>query len=218
MTGHAHGFVPQTLADLGIVGLAVTTLLLLAWLIAAARATALYPRRLPFRRGDDQPLPRRDWTGERIALVALALMAVVFGLQSAIDWTWFVPGPAAMALVAAGFVAGRGPAGAAADTALDRTRAPLTEPAPPRLLLAAGVLLTALLAAWAIWQPEAGDRATGRAVDAVRPGPARRRHGRDRGRSRRQPAQRRAAARERRQSRPGRGASRTPRRRSRRRC
>ena len=41
--------------------------------------------------------------------MALALVAVVFGLQSAIDWTWFVPGPMAMTLVAAGFVAGRGP-------------------------------------------------------------------------------------------------------------
>ncbi len=32
VTRHAHGFVPQTLADLGIVGVAVTTALLLAWL------------------------------------------------------------------------------------------------------------------------------------------------------------------------------------------
>jgi tetratricopeptide (TPR) repeat protein len=145
------------MADLGIVGLVVAALLLGAWLVAAARATALVPRRLPFRRGESPS--RRDWTGERIALVALALIAVVFGLQSAIDWTWFVPGPTAMALVAAGFVAGRGPAGAPADL-----REPLTRPSPPRLLAAAGALLAALLAAWAIWQPEAGDRATGSAL------------------------------------------------------
>ncbi|MBA3264471.1 MAG: O-antigen ligase family protein, partial [Thermoleophilaceae bacterium] len=51
VTRHAHGFVPQTLADLGIVGVALTTALLLAWLVAVARATGLHPRRLPFRRG-----------------------------------------------------------------------------------------------------------------------------------------------------------------------
>jgi O-Antigen ligase len=161
VTRHAHGFVPQTLADLGIAGVVVTTALLLAWLVAAGRATALHPRRLPFRRDDDAPLPRRDWTGERVALVALSLMAVVFGLQSAIDWTWFVPGPTAMALVAAGFVAGRGPAAAVeAGPATFELREPLRRPSPPRLLAAAGVLVAALLVAWAIWQPEAADRKT----------------------------------------------------------
>ncbi len=37
-TRHAHGFVPQTLADLGIVGVALTTALLLAWLVGRASA------------------------------------------------------------------------------------------------------------------------------------------------------------------------------------
>jgi O-antigen ligase/polysaccharide polymerase Wzy-like membrane protein len=166
VTRHAHGFVPQTLADLGIVGLALTSLLLLAWLVAAARATALHPRRLPFRRGQAEPLPRRDWTPDRTAVVALVLSAVVFGLQSAIDWTWFVPGPAAMALVAAGFVAGRGPAAALPEgsaAALD-LREPLRNPSPPRLLTASAVLLAALLTSWAIWQPEAADRQTSDAI------------------------------------------------------
>jgi O-Antigen ligase len=166
VTKHAHGFVPQTLADLGIVGVALTTLLLVAWLVAAARATALHPRRLPFRRGKAEPLPRRDWNPDRTAVVALALIAVVFGLQSTIDWTWFVPGPAAMALVAAGFVAGRGPAAALPEgpaAAIDLRR-PFRDPSPPRLLAAAAVLLTALLTTWAIWQPEAADRTTSDAI------------------------------------------------------
>jgi len=158
VTRHAHGFVPQTFADLGIVGLVVTGALLLAWLLAAARSTALHPRRLPFARDDGSPLPRRDWTGDRAALVALGLIAIVFGLQSAIDWTWFVPGPAAMALVAAGFVAGRGPADA------QLAPEPLRSPAPPRLFAASAVLLAALLTAWAIWQPEVSERATDEAV------------------------------------------------------
>jgi hypothetical protein len=165
VTKHAHGFVPQTLADLGIAGVALTTALLLAWLVAAARATSLHPRRLPFRRGDGEPLPRRDWNADRTAVVALGLIAIVFGLQSAIDWTWFVPGPAAMALVAAGFLAGRGPASALPEgrSTVD-LREPLRNPAPVRLLAAASVLLAALLTAWAIWQPEAADRETSDAL------------------------------------------------------
>jgi O-Antigen ligase len=165
VTRHAHGFVPQTIADLGLIGLTITTLLLVAWLVAGLRTTALYPQRLPFRRGDREPPPRRDWTADRAALVALGLMAVVFGLQSAIDWTWFVPGPAAMALVAAGFVAGRGPAAALPENAAVDLREPLRTPSPPRLLAASAVLLAALLTAWAIWQPLAADRQTSDALE-----------------------------------------------------
>ena len=160
VTRHAHGFVPQTLADLGIVGVVLTTALLLAWLLAAARATGLYPRRLPFGRTDGAPAPRRDWDDGRMALVATALIAIVFGLQSVIDWTWFVPGPTAMALVAAGFVAGRAPFGAPAAVAAEQPRAT----GPTRLLAASGVLVAAVLLAWAIWQPEASDRATSDAL------------------------------------------------------
>jgi hypothetical protein len=90
---------------------------------------------------------------------------VVFGLQSAIDWTWFVPGPAAMALVAAGFVAGRGPAAALPERpgSIDLRRS-LRQPSRPRVLAAAGVLVTAVLVVWAIWQPEAADRRTSDAL------------------------------------------------------
>jgi tetratricopeptide (TPR) repeat protein len=141
------------MADLGIVGVVVTSALLIAWLIAAARATGLHPRRLP---------GRRDWSGDRIALVAVTLMAVVFGLQSAIDWTWFVPGPTAMALVAAGFVAGRAPLGAPQPAAAFPSE-PLAF-SPERLLAASAVLIVAVLTAWAVWQPEAADRQTGDAL------------------------------------------------------
>jgi tetratricopeptide (TPR) repeat protein len=154
VTKHAHGYVVQTLADLGLAGVALSAALLVAWLVAAARATALFPAR--FARGD--PPPRRDWTGNRIALVALVLIAVVFGVQSTIDWTWFVPGPAAMAFVAAGFAAGHGPFAATGELVLER-------PGRGRIAIAAGVVVAALLAAWAIWQPEAASRATGEALE-----------------------------------------------------
>jgi hypothetical protein len=174
VTRHAHGFVPQTLADLGLVGVGLTTALLLAWIVAALRASGLHPRRLPFRRDDAPPPARRDWDGERAAIVALSLVAVAFGLQSAIDWTWFVPGPAAMALVAAGFVAGRGPvtAVAADGGTVDLPAAQgsgwrLPRPSRERIAAAAGVGLTALILVWAIWQPEASDRKTNRALELI---------------------------------------------------
>jgi O-Antigen ligase/Tetratricopeptide repeat len=168
VTKHAHGFVPQTLADLGIVGVGLTTLLLLAWIVAMLRTTSLLPRRvpfaerLPFARAGGDPPPRRDWDGDRVALVALSLVAIAFGLQSIIDWTWFINGPATMALVAAGFVAGRGPQAALAGV----PPAPLgSRPETGRIVAAAGVGLTAIVLAWAIWQPEASDRSTGSALE-----------------------------------------------------
>ena len=115
------------------------------------------PAAVPAEHGD--PPPRRDWDGDRIALVAATLIAVVFGLQSAIDWTWFVPGPTAMALVAAGFVAGRAPARPPSPSKR-RARAA----SPTRLRGRAACSLAAVLIAWAIWQPEAADRATGEAI------------------------------------------------------
>jgi hypothetical protein len=97
---HAHGYLHQTAADLGIAGLAVSLALLIAWLVAARRATGLLYRRE--RRV-------REFTPERVGVVALALCALVFGLHSVVDWVWYVPGPAAMAMLAAGFVVGRRP-------------------------------------------------------------------------------------------------------------
>jgi hypothetical protein len=152
---HAHGFVVQTLADLGIAGMAVALALLAAWLAAAARTTGLVPRRLP----------RRDWDEERIAFVALTLVAVTFGLQSAIDWTWFVPGPTAMALVAAGFVAGRGPLPAVGGRAAAAAQPPGPSARTGRAVATAAVALAALLVAWAVWQPEAASRMTADAHD-----------------------------------------------------
>ena len=40
---------------------------------------------------------------------AMAAVVVIFGVHSAIDWTWFVPGNVVPALLCAGWVVGRGP-------------------------------------------------------------------------------------------------------------
>jgi hypothetical protein len=164
VTRHAHGWIPQTAADLGILGLLVTTALGLAWLLAALSGTNLMPRRLmrAARDPDDrEPLPRRDWDDARIAIVAVAIVPLVFAVQSMLDWTWFIPEPAAMALVAAGFVAGRDPSWAREASPAEPIR---WRPEPKRIVAAVIALLTAGLLAWAIWLPEASDRATNDAL------------------------------------------------------
>lgn len=145
---HAHGFLAQTMADLGLAGLAVALALLAAWLASAARATGLLPR----------GRPRAEWTAERVAVTALALCVLVFGLHSLVDWTWFVPGPSAAAVAAAGFVAGRGPLGAPPE------RVRRTSITGPHLLPVVAVLVTTALCAWAVWQPERAARANDRAL------------------------------------------------------
>ena len=70
-----------------------------------------------------------------------------FGIQSATDWTWFVPGLTFAALLAAGFVAGRGP--------LTGSRRPAaSRPHVGAGLACASVLALALICGWSIWQPE----------------------------------------------------------------
>jgi len=157
---HAHGFFAQTLADLGLIGVILALGLLGAWAAAAVRTLGLVPRRRQ----------RPEWSDDRVALAALALCALAFGLHSAIDWTWSIPGTAVAALVAAGFVAGRGPVPVATASAAAKP-----EPSRPsadgldrgRALAAAVVLVTTLLCCWAIWQPQSAARANERALDSL---------------------------------------------------
>ena len=94
----AHGFLVQTAADLGVVGLAVTLALLAAWLAGTWRATGPW-------RGPQRP----EWSDERFGMLALAAVVVVFGVNSLVDWTWLIPGTVVPALFAAGWLAARGP-------------------------------------------------------------------------------------------------------------
>ncbi|HWH44501.1 MAG TPA: O-antigen ligase family protein [Thermoleophilaceae bacterium] len=148
---HAHGFVAQTGADLGLLGLFAILALAAAWLAAAARTVGA-------KRGGH----RLPFDSERAGLVALALAALVFGLQSAIDWTWSVPGPTVMALVAGGFVAARGPLPSLGAAPPEKPR--WKRPAGERIVLAAGVGLLALTCVWSAVQPERADDASNRAL------------------------------------------------------
>ncbi len=112
----AHGYIVQTLADLGIVGLAITLMLLIAWMAAAGRPTHPFNRRWMAQRSP----PSIGWrsapaayTPERIGMLTMLCIIVVFGVHSFADWTWYVPGDACVALLCAGWLAGRGqlPAG-----------------------------------------------------------------------------------------------------------
>jgi hypothetical protein len=115
---HAHGFVVQTLADLGAIGLALALGLLFTWMAAAGRATHPFDRRwthwrawLEIRAGA-RPGWRRSpqpYTPERIGMLSMLCLVVVFGVHSLVDWTWYVPGDAFVALLCAGWLAGRGP-------------------------------------------------------------------------------------------------------------
>jgi O-antigen ligase len=157
----AHGFVPQTLSDLGLLGGAAVFLLLVGWLVAAARTIGL-PRP---RWGQPTTTAPPPWTDDRAALAGLALAAVVYGVQSATDWTWFVPGLTAIALVAAGFVAGRGPLAHGAPSGGESRGPDRRRPAPASLVACVAVALIALACGWAIWQPVAADRALARSYD-----------------------------------------------------
>lgn len=139
---HAHGFAVQTLADLGIVGLALALLALGAWVWAATRATGLRER----DRG-------RRYGPERIGLLTMMAIVVVYGVHSFIDWTWFIPGCTVIALLCAGWVAGRGPLRQPpADLPpLRGPRAWLRDRAAIAMALLA--IVTAAGVAWAVWQP-----------------------------------------------------------------
>ncbi|HTD58596.1 MAG TPA: O-antigen ligase family protein, partial [Solirubrobacteraceae bacterium] len=211
----AHGYVVQTLADLGIVGLAVTLALLIAWMAAAGLPTHPFNRRWtvgppltgdkpphagdkpphagdePPHAGDEPPhAGDKRWVGahsipgwrrvplaytpERIGMLTMLCVVLVFGVHSFADWTWYVPGNALVALLCAGWLAGRGslptgnlapPAGSpTAAIAAHPSAAPLRVPTaaelgPVRVAIAIAVVAGALLAAWTEWQPQ-------RSVDA----------------------------------------------------
>ncbi len=163
---HAHGYVPQTMSDLGWIGLGISLLTLFAWLAAAARATGLRRR--------DRGLPFDD---RRVADLGVLAVVLAFGLHSALDWTWFVPANAIPALLAAGWLAGRVPLGRRLRFAAPEPaeRAGAGNPWQRSLAFARGrrfatgavLLLVAicLAAAWTAYQPVRSVHASDEAFD-----------------------------------------------------
>jgi hypothetical protein len=199
---HAHGFVVQTLADLGIAGLVLVLALLLAWMAAAGRATHPFNRRWSrwqawrrLRAGPAEERPgwralapgeSRAYTAERIGLLSMLCLVIVFGVHSLIDWTWYVPGNACVALLCAGWLAGRGPlaAGVASRAAHSRPEAAGAALSPRERLaswgrrvgpvrggLAATAVAVALLASWAEWQPQRSEDARQEALNLLAQNP-----------------------------------------------
>jgi hypothetical protein len=148
---HAHGYVVQVLADRGLVGLLLSLAALIALGIAIARAT----RRTPT-------------TPERVGLLTLTAMIVVFGVHSFVDWTWFIPGVAFPVLLAGGWLAGRGrpaapPPGVPGLWA--QLRAAFQSRA--RVFAAVGAVALALAAAFAAAQPQRAVSASDDALDSL---------------------------------------------------
>ncbi|MEA2371144.1 MAG: hypothetical protein QOH12_1538 [Solirubrobacteraceae bacterium] len=207
---NAHGYVVQTLADLGILGMAISLLLCAAWVLAAIRTVggartagaargaggaggagvagaaggrgfgrgrrgrALGGGRLARGQrgtgtvGAGVALSEAE-TGERIGLLTLITVVVVFAVHSSIDITWFVPGDAVIGLLCAGWVAGRGPfrsslvdpRGAVGRSAITR---------PSRALAAGAVVVLGLAVAWSQWQPLRSQEAQASALSALAQG------------------------------------------------
>jgi hypothetical protein len=209
----AHGFVVQTLSDLGLVGLALALALLAAWMAAAGRPTHPFNRRwtswrelkhtgwqgIGWRAIEDPPtstedgrseIGQRGYSAERIGMLSMLCLVVVFGVHSTVDWTWFVPGDACVALLCAGWLAGRGPLeitvgselhaepvsaitptptaesdGTAGGGGPRRLSLPyLGELDPLRMGIAVAVVVGALLAVWAQWQPQRSANASQEAL------------------------------------------------------
>ena len=100
-------------------------------------------------------------------------VVVVFGFHSLVDWTWFVPGTVAVALLCAGWVAGRGPL----RTRLEAPAAPAADPPrrwwrpePASAIAAVAVLGLALTICWTALQPVRAANAEERSADLVAEG------------------------------------------------
>jgi hypothetical protein len=150
---HAHSYAIETFADLGLLGVVLSLALLVAWALAAARAIA-WRRRIP-----------PALAPERAGMRTLLVIVIMYGLQSSVDWTWFIPGTTVVALVCAGWLAGRGPLQQAV------TRRPARS-LPTGALVAAGTAAAAavLLCCWAMLGPLRSADADNAALSALSQG------------------------------------------------
>jgi hypothetical protein len=155
---HAHSYVIETFADFGLIGIAVSLALLMSWAVAVKRTLA-------GARGSQLNTPQAN---ERAGLITLLSVALIFGVSSTIDWTWFVPGVAVPALVCAGWLAGRGPF----TEMPGRLAARRLSASPGALAAGVGVAAAAIVGAWVIWQPLHSTNAFNASITAITHGNA----------------------------------------------
>lgn len=160
---HAHSYAIETFADFGLIGIAVSLALFVAWVATVRRTLALK------RAADPHPAPDPGLLAERNGLIAMLSIVVIWGVSSLIDWTWFIPGVTVPTMVCAGWLAGRGPLGAPAPA-----REPVTDNRIPlgRAAAALGAVALTLVAAWFVWQPLHSSDQVSSAIDAMTRGDA----------------------------------------------
>jgi MFS family permease len=142
---HAHGFVPQVMSDLGTLGLILALALAGAFLWSALKVAEV-AKRAPWYWLDGVD-------DSRLASNAIMLIALAFGLHSALDWTWFEPGVAAFGLVAAGWTVAV-PLGLATDATTTVPAAAATDKDRKlRLARAIGIGFVGVAIAYAVYQP-----------------------------------------------------------------
>jgi hypothetical protein len=152
---HAHGYLFETFADFGLIGLLLSVALLVAWGVAAARALGLQTPRPP---------PDQLRAVERVGLLTMLAVVVTFGVHSLIDWTWFIPGTAIVGLVCAGWLAGRGPLEAPVGR---RSRSRQLLRSPSAAIAIASALVIAVAAIWVTLQPLRSSDANSAALAAA---------------------------------------------------
>jgi hypothetical protein len=138
----AHSYLFQTFADLGLLGVVLTLALLAAWCRSAARPLAI---------GTPWRSLTSEQASERRGLVVLAIVVVVFGIQSCLDFTFYFPGVTIPVLLCAGWLAGRGPLTAPVGRTTARRGSVLQRPGAGALVT--GLVALALIGAWVMWQP-----------------------------------------------------------------
>jgi tetratricopeptide (TPR) repeat protein len=163
---HAHGYLPQTFADLGLLGLAITLALLIAWAVSVARALGIRDQSgqlEPHERAE--PAEPAGWP-ERAGMLTLLAVVAAFGADSSIDWIWFIPGITIPALACAGWLTGRGPL----NQGVGRIARRRLSSSPGATGVVVLVVVVTVLGGWLIWQPLRSADAETRAVDAASAG------------------------------------------------